>query len=161
MKFVFRFPAKSILIIGIVVILTGSLRALAQDLTKDEIYLATKQGKNYIRSKDHKFGCDDTIYLFIESANHQFSGKTLKTIWQNTGTNVKHLTTKGFSVRKSNQRLWSWSGIVFTTGSDAPLEKMLGFLDPAAGREAFIGQWTINASVEGLVNKTLEMEVLC
>jgi len=161
MKSVFCFTGKSIIVTGLVQALLWPLLSVAGDIGKDDIYLATREGKEYRRSRDHKFGCDDTIYLFIRSSDNAFADKTLETTWQNSSTGAKHNTSKGFAARRSNPGLWSWSGIVFTSGDGGALGKMMGFLDPAAGREAFIGTWTIRAQVEGLLDQTLTMEVLC
>ena len=133
----------------------------AQDLTRDQIFLATKDGKSFVRSKNNRFTCEDTIYLIFETANHRFSGQKMKTSWLNIASKTKHQTTKGFGVRRSNKRLWSWSGIEFTSGSGGGLEGIMGFIDHAAGMEAFIGEWTISARVDGLLNETFSMEVLC
>ncbi|MGI9317490.1 MAG: hypothetical protein ACR2QW_09185 [bacterium] len=151
------------------ILITGLLCLLATPVTnaqiivvpRYEIYLAVKTGDKYIRSKDHQFGCDDTIYLFLESSDKSLPGVSLDAVWKNAASGLRHETSNPFTLQKSGKRYWSWSGIEFHPGGSGPLNLFNMFLDPAAGREKFIGEWKVYAEVEGRYQKQLDLKVLC
>ena len=126
-----------------------------------EIYLAVKTGDRYVKSKDRQFGCDDTIYLFLESSDKSLPGASLDTVWRNTLSGLRHETSNPFTLQKSGKRYWSWSGIEFHPGGSGSLNLLNLFLDPAAGREQFIGEWTVNVEVKERYQKELSLNVLC
>lgn len=126
-----------------------------------EMYLATKIGDKYVKSKDHQFGCDDAIYLFIESSDKTLSGVSFDTVWRNDVSGLRHETSNPFALKKSGKRYWSWSGIRFQPGDAGALDLLSAFLDPAAGREKFIGEWKISLEVKGRYKKDLSIRILC
>ena len=125
------------------------------------MYLATKVGDRYVKSRENQFGCDDTIYLFLESSDKSLPGQSLNTVWKNEASGLRHETSNPFELKKSGKRYWSWSGIRFQPGDAGALNLLNAFLDPVAGREKFIGEWQIRVEVKGKYEKDLKINVLC
>jgi len=126
-----------------------------------KLYLAVPDGDGHKRVKKHTFGCEDTIYLFFETADERLFGQSLGVKWENLANRIVHETTKPLEPKNSGNRHWSWSGIAFQAGYSSPLERITGFLDPAVGKEQFIGDWVITATVGEGFREQLEMTVLC
>jgi len=126
-----------------------------------ELYLSTQAGESYRRSKTSQFGCDDTIYLFLESSDQALADEILEVTWVNTESEVRHRTSKEFRRKAHGSRFWSWSGIAFSAADSGLFGAIVGFLDPVAGREKFIGPWEITATVTGRYEKKMDMTVFC
>lgn len=126
-----------------------------------ELYLSTQTGEGYRRSKSDQFACDDTIYLFLESSDQALGDEILEVTWINTGSEVRHQTSNVFRRKAHGSRFWSWSGIAFSAADRGPFGAIVGFLDPVAGREKFIGPWKITATVSDRYEKKVDMTVFC
>lgn len=157
--------AKLIVIGAAVASLLTSTAIPAKIVPRYELYMATQSGnhsgKEYVRSRNNRFSCDDTIYLFLESSDKTLAGQTLDAVWINLQSGERHETSNTFALQKRGKRYWSWSGITFPLSGSSPLGILTVFLDPAAGREKFIGEWKITARVKDRFDRTVTMHVLC
>lgn len=149
------------LIIFLAVNLAGTGSAGGEILPVYEFHFATRTGERYIRSRDNEFGCDDTIYMFLESSDQTLESRSLDATWRNLESGERHQTSKPFKRKSSGTRFWSWSGVAFRSGDTGPFGAVMGFLDPVAGREKFIGEWEVVISVPGNYTRTARIRVLC
>ncbi len=127
---------------------------------RSRLYLATQENGGYVTNESREFGCDDVIYLFYESADQSLAEASFEVVWRHKGNKMTHKTNQPFKPKSSGGRLWSWSGIAFNSGQST-FDKLTAFLDPAAGREEFIGSWEITVLLSGVELKKLDMKVLC
>jgi hypothetical protein len=133
----------------------------AEILWNYETWFAVRDGSGYQRSDDLRFGCDDEIYLFVASSNDALADRSLVTRWENPSTGLRHRSVNAFQIRDNRRNYWSWGGIAFVDNRNNPLDLLAGFLDPAAGQEAFIGEWRVEARVDGLFRREFSLQVLC
>jgi|GEM_PF-1118132 len=107
-------------------------------------------------NKDRKFDCSDVIYLFVESASTNALGAELKAIW--TDPAGKDRVTARREFQRGEGGYWSWSGLQLNRPAGASIMRLV---DPAAGMDAFIGEWTVRVVVNDRNITTLTFDVLC
>ena len=102
------------------------------------------------------FSCDDQIYLTIKFANHQPKLHQINISWKDPNDQERENNSFPFFVTQKESVAWASLKLHRSVGAG-----MLQWVNPAAGMEEFIGQWTVNVKVGSLVNETKEFEVLC
>ena len=102
------------------------------------------------------FACDDQIYLTIKFANHQPKLHQINISWKDPNDQERENNSFPFFVTQKESVAWASLKLHRSVGAG-----MLQWVNPAAGMEEFIGQWTVNVKVGSLVNETKEFEVLC
>jgi len=102
------------------------------------------------------FDCSDVIYLFVESASTNALAAELKAVW--TDPAGKDRVTARREFQRGEGGYWSWSGLQLNRPAGASIMRLV---DPAAGMDAFIGEWTVRVVVNDRNITTLTFDVLC
>lgn len=121
------------------------------------VYLTTEaDGAIESAHKDRRFECDDVIYLFVESGSASAADSSIKATWMDPAGVERVVGRRGFE--RGSGGYWAWSGLQLSRPSGASL---LQILDPSAGMEAFIGDWTVRVEVDGRNVASMQFNVLC
>ena len=106
--------------------------------------------------QENAFNCDDQIYLTIKFANHQPKLHQINISWKDPNGTERENNSFPFFVTEKESLAWASLKLHRSVGAG-----MLQWINPAAGMEEFIGTWSVDVKVQGLLNKTLNFEVLC
>lgn len=102
------------------------------------------------------FSCDDQIYLTIKFANHQPKLHQINISWKDPSGEERENNSFPFFVTQKESTAWASLKLHRSVGAG-----MLQWVNPAAGLEEFIGQWTADVKVGSILNETHNFEVLC
>ena len=102
------------------------------------------------------FSCDDQIYLTIKFANHQPKLHQININWKDPNDQERENNSFPFFVTQKESLAWASLKLHRSAGAG-----MLQWINPAAGMEEFIGQWTVDVKVGSIINQTLQFEILC
>lgn len=108
------------------------------------------------RSVHERFSCTDQVYAVIELDDYDSGEHQLSVTWISPAGEAREQTRYGFSVMKQNERIWAWLKLHRSSGSG-----MMQWLDPSAGMEEFIGNWTIAITIDDVPVGESNFEVLC
>ena len=102
------------------------------------------------------FSCDDQIYLTIKFANHQPKLHQININWKDPNDQERENNSFPFFVTQKESVAWASLKLHRSAGAG-----MLQWINPAAGMEEFIGQWTVDVKVGSIINETRQFEILC
>ncbi len=102
------------------------------------------------------FNCDDQIFLNIKFANHQPKLHQINIDWIDPNGTEREKNSFPFFVTEKESLAWASLKLHRSVGAG-----MLQWVNPAAGMEEFIGEWTVNVTVSDLLTQQLSFEVLC
>ena len=102
------------------------------------------------------FNCDDQIFLSIKFANQKSKLYQIEINWKDPNDQEREKNFFHYFVSKKESFAWASLKLHRSTGAG-----MLQWINPAAGMEEFIGNWSVDVKVGSLINKTLKFEVLC
>ena len=113
--------------------------------TKSHFYFATGDefGTPATESKT-SFNCTDKVYLVAELRGLPNGKHVFTVLWRDPNDDLSEKTEYDFNVTQAESKLWAWLKLSRARGAG-----MLTWINPAAGLEEFIGEW----SVEVLVNQ--------
>ena len=110
-----------------------------------------------LREARKEFECTDKIFTIIELENFEVGQHQLSVRWIDPSGQQREHTQYPFYVRGPEEhRLWAWLLLSRATGA-----AMLTFINPAAGLEEFIGEWTVEVRVSNKLLDTSEFLVVC
>lgn len=102
------------------------------------------------------FNCDDKIYAVIQFKNHPSKLHQIEIEWKDpTGETREH---NRFPYFVSHEIDYAWAALQLHRSVGAG---MLQWINPAAGMEEFIGEWTATIKIENLLEDKIVFEVLC
>lgn len=102
------------------------------------------------------FDCSDKIYVVAELTDYAPGRHQLAVRWVDPNQDTRETTTYPFYVRDSNTRVWAWLSLSRGAGAG-----ILQWIDPAAGLEEFIGEWTVDLRIDGQKISETQFEVSC
>jgi len=133
------------------------LQANVDKASPFQVYFSTadKYGSPYKDAKT-QFDCSDKIYTVLELEDYEIGRHQLSVTWQDPEANTREKTTYPFSFRGKKIRLWSWLTLSRATGA-----AMIQWIDPAAGLEEFIGEWSVEVRINDKLLKRDQFQVSC
>lgn len=142
------------LIVTVLCMASGGVKASTPTYN---VYLTTQaNGTIEAANKDRQFDCSDVIYLFVESASTNALAAQLKAVWSDPAGKDRVTARREF--QRGEGGYWSWSGLQLNRPAGASIMRLV---DPAAGMDAFIGEWTVRVAVNDRTITTLNFDVLC
>ncbi len=131
--------------------------ALAGGAKADLIFsLSDQHGAPLDQSKEN-FDCSDKIYAVTNLHGFDKGKHAIEFRWSEPNGETRERTQYDFFVREEpNVKLWAW--LELTRGQGAA---MFQWLNPAAGLEEFIGQWSVDLLVDGEKVASNRFEVTC
>jgi len=106
--------------------------------------------------KQTSFGCEDKIYTIIEFKDHPPKLHQIQIEWKDPHGEVRERNDFPYFVSGNVAHAWSSLSLHRSVGAG-----MLQWINPAAGMEEFIGDWTVSVKVSDIINETVTFEVLC
>jgi len=88
------------------------------------------------------FDCTDKIFSVIELSNYPKGKHLLSVRWIDPSDAQREHTKYEFHVNRAEVRLWAWLSLSRAQGAG-----MLTWINPAAGLEEFVGEWTVEVRV--------------
>jgi len=121
------------------------------------VYLTTQaNGTIEPANRERQFDCSDVIYLFVESASTNALAAELKAVWSDPAGKDRVTARREF--QRGEGGYWSWSGLQLNRPAGASIMRLV---NPAAGMDAFIGEWSVQVVVNDRKITTLTFDVLC
>ena len=108
------------------------------------------------RLKETSFNCDDQIYLSIKFANQEAKLNQIEVSWKDPNDQEREKNNFPFFV--SEKETFAWASLKLHRSVGAG---MLQWVNPAAGMEEFIGEWTVDVKVGSILKDKINFEVLC
>ncbi len=106
---------------------------------------------------DHEFDCSDKIYAVTELSELQQGKRQIEFRWIDPSGKTRERTQYDFFPdEESNAKLWAWLEL-----SPAKGAILVRWLNPAAGLEEFIGEWSLELYVDKKRVQTDEFQVAC
>ena len=102
------------------------------------------------------FSCDDQIYLTIKFANHQPKLHQINISWKDPHGEERENNSFPFFVTQNESLAWASLKLHRSVGAG-----MLQLINPAAGMEEFIGEWTVEVKVGSIIDEKQKFEILC
>lgn len=102
------------------------------------------------------FDCSDKIFTVLELEDYAIGRHQLSVTWRDPETNTREQTSYPFSFRGKKLRLWSWLSLSRATGA-----AMFQWVDPAAGLEEFIGEWSVEVKINDKLLTRNQFQVNC
>ena len=102
------------------------------------------------------FGCSDKIFTVVELDHLPKATYQLSIAWIDPSDTERERSEYPFSVTLDQTRLWSWLSLSRATGAG-----LIQWIDPAAGLEEFIGEWTVEVRINNKKISTKNFEVVC
>jgi len=141
---------------------TQEINRVSSEMNKEEakqaehhVFLSTFfEGSNSI--KQASFGCEDKIYTIIEFKNYPPKLHQVEVEWKDPHGEVRELNNFPYFVSGEVAHAWSSLSLHRSVGAG-----MLQWINPAAGMEEFIGNWTVTVTVGDIINEAITFEVLC
>jgi len=135
---------------------TSSEQANSENINKSEPVADVFLTVNPKDPAQTSFSCDDQIYLTIKFANHQPKLHQINISWKDPNDQERESNSFPFFVTQKESVAWASLKLHRSAGAG-----MLQWINPAAGMEEFIGQWTVDVKVGSILNETHEFEILC
>ena len=102
------------------------------------------------------FDCSDKIYVVAELRDYPTGKHQLAVKWVDPNQATRETTNYPFYVRDSNTRVWAWLSLARGAGAG-----IMQWIDPTAGLEEFIGEWTVELRIDGRKISETRFEVSC
>lgn len=110
-----------------------------------------------LREAKLEFDCTDKIYAVTELSGYLPGQYDFSVKWKDpSGTQREHTQYPFHVHNKREHRLWAWLLLSRARGAG-----MLTFINPAAGLEEFIGEWTVEVSIDNEVVNSNKFIVSC
>ena len=103
-----------------------------------------------------QFNCEDQIFLIIKFINNPPKLHQIQAIWKDPTDQEREHNSFPFFVSEKSPTAWVSLKLHRSVGAG-----MLQWINPAAGMEEFIGNWTVDVKIGSLLKETLKFEVLC
>lgn len=103
------------------------------------------------------FSCTDQIFTIVELNKYPIGKYQLSVRWIDPSDNVRENTRYPFDVTSHRiTKLWAWLSLSRAKGAG-----VLAWMNPAAGLEEFIGEWTVEIRINNKVVNTGNFIVSC
>jgi len=102
------------------------------------------------------FGCEDKIYAVIQFTNHSPKLHQIEIEWTDPHGEVRELNNFPYFISGEIAHAWASLSLYRSVGAG-----MLQWINPAAGMEEFIGNWTLSVKVGDIIHENITFEVLC
>jgi len=114
----------------------------------------------YFNSKNtlqkSNFSCEDKVFTVIEFNHYPAKLHQVIVEWKDPLGEVRE--RNDFKYFITGEQAFAWASLKLHRGAGAGL---LQWINPAAGMEEFIGEWTVSVTVGDIIKETLNFEVLC
>lgn len=126
-------------------------------LPSSKVYFSSENqhGGPTLETQD-SFDCTDKIFTVIELNDYPKERYALSVKWIDPLGTVRENTQYPFQVFQNETRVWAWLSLSRARGAG-----MISFINPAAGLEEFIGEWTIDISLNGKKLPSEHFSVIC
>ena len=131
--------------------------SLVHAMPAHKIYLtASEQEGKPLAQPATEFSCHDKIFAVIEIEGLSQDRHKLDAVWRNPAGKDREHTEYEFSMRDSPTRLWVW--LKLHRSMEAAV---VAFMNPSAGMDEFIGEWTLSLAIDDKPIAIKSFSVLC
>jgi len=120
-----------------------------------EVYL-TNFFDNENSIKQESFSCEDKIFAVIEFKHFPEKLQQIEVKWEDPHGELREHNQ--FPYFTTGETAYAWSSLQLHRSVGAG---MLQWINPAAGMEEFIGNWTVSVMVKDKFDEKITFEVLC
>ena len=126
------------------------------DLPPQQVLFLSSTFTEEASEESTQFNCEDQIFLIIKFINNPPKLHQIQAIWKDPNGQERENNSFPFFVSERTPTAWVSLKLHRSVGAG-----MLQWINPAAGMEEFIGNWTVDVKVGSLLKETLKFEVLC
>lgn len=119
-------------------------KANDQAVSESRFYLSTgdRSGTPLTESKT-SFNCSEKVYLVAVLKDLPAGKHVFTVLWREPSGNTREKTEYDFNVSQAESKLWAWLRLSRARGAG-----MLTWINPAAGLEEFIGEWSVEVKID-------------
>jgi len=153
-----KIKATALLVAFLCLISFGATKSNAKNTPNAHVYYSLgDENKAPLTKSQTDFSCTDQIFTVAELSNYPKGKYQLSIRWIDPSDNVRENTRYPFDVTSSRiTKLWAWLTLSRAKGAG-----ILAWMNPAAGLEEFVGEWTVEVQVDNKVVNTGSFIVSC